>query len=233
MTVDDAPEFANLLDLLAEALDAPASELRKLAYFDALQDLSLVDVADAVRRLMKTARFFPKPVDIREAILGDVAGVIESEWLAMRTAMHVVGAYRTLICQNPALGQTIQAVFGSWPEACSADFSPEMWSSKRKEFDRVYRVFAERAREVIQPIVLKGIAQGHNDQQSAWTRFTAYGWLAGRTARVLTVAEAQPYLGGAKLLEASTEAYRELTPEESAAALQSAFEKTLKTKEMS
>jgi len=231
VTRDDVPAFATLLDTLAEALDAPVSELRKLAYFDALSDLEFPAVATAVRGLMRTARFFPKPVDIREAVLGDVESIIESEWLALHTAMATVGAYRSLICQNATLGQTIVALFGSWPDACRADFTAEMWTAKRKEFGRVYRLYAGDLRLPTNPTVLKGLSQIANEHQDDWSRFIGYGLLSGRTARLLTPAEAQEHVGTTRLLEAP-EPSGELSPSDSALALKDAFDRVMKDKGM-
>lgn len=232
MTVDDAKRFGTLVDLVAEGFSMPASELKKLAYFDALADLEYEDVAHAMRGLLRTARYFPKPVEIRDAVLGDFASRVEAEWLAMREAMTVVGAYRTLICESSALGQTLVAVFGSWPDACRAEFTPEIWAAKRKEFDRVYRVFASDP-PLATPTILRGLAQVNNGHNQDWSKFTHYGALAGRTARLLSAAEAQVLAGGTRLLEASSRTPdRELTPTEASAAFQHAFDRALHAKGM-
>jgi hypothetical protein len=239
VTIDDAPEFTKLLDLLGETFRTEVSEIRRLAYFDALSDIPLADVAVAVRALLRTAKFFPKPVEIREAVYGDLGRVIESEWLALHQAMATIGAYRSLICDNPVLGQTILAMFGSWPQACRTDLSDEMWAATRKEFDRVYRVYAADYQRLSaddqQPTVLKGLAQINNEHKPDWSRYTQFGALTGRTARVLTETEAQGRLGTARLLEparASDEGERELNPDEARAALKAALDRVVTEKGM-
>lgn len=232
MTRDDAEKFGKLIEATAEILDAPVSELRQLGYFAALADLDYDAIASAVQSHIRTSKFFPKPAEIRELVLGGFESLIEAQWIAMRDAMRVVGAYRSLICWNPALAYTVLAVFSSWPGACTADFTPEMWAAKRKEFDRAYRVFAGRELPP-DPVILPGSCQIHNDQNPAWTRFTGYGVLEGSRARVLSLDEAQAFLTSRRLTapaKALPEPERELSPDEARTALESAVSRIAKEK---
>jgi hypothetical protein len=66
MTDDDRGWFGEQLALLGEVFNEPVSALRAAAYWDALHDLPARAVRAAMHDLVGSARFFPKPVEIRE-----------------------------------------------------------------------------------------------------------------------------------------------------------------------
>lgn len=160
MTVDDLEAFFARLAALSELFDARFSDAKSTLYFEALRDLPFDDVVAATNAAAKTCTFMPKPAEIRKLAVGDDEDQAERAWLALRSAMRVAGAYASLATEDPALGETVVAMFGSWPGACESDFSPEMWSSKRKEFSRVYRVLRDRA--LTGTRYLLGVCEHHN-----------------------------------------------------------------------
>jgi hypothetical protein len=135
-------------------------------YFRALQDLPWETVKVGCRRALSQCRFLPKPVEIRELAGGPVESAedrTERAWLAWRNAARAVGSYKSLVIQESALAMTLVAMFGGWPQACTAEFSAEMWAAKRKEFGRVYRVM--QSRETGGPVRLPG----HHERTNALT----------------------------------------------------------------
>lgn len=72
MRDEDRVEFANGLHVLAETFREPVSEIRSEGYWDALKDLHLESWQFAVRQALKSCRFFPKPVELREMVEGGV-----------------------------------------------------------------------------------------------------------------------------------------------------------------
>lgn len=158
MTRAESQPLLERLIGLSEVFRAPLSPAAQQLYFEALQDLDLPPVLAALGTLARTARWFPKPAEIRQLVEGDAEARVEQAWLAWRTAARRVGAYRPVLVADPVLAETLTAVFGGWVAACAADFSPEMWASKRKEFGRVYQVLAGRA--LTGPRELPGLAPG-------------------------------------------------------------------------
>lgn len=154
---DSAPLLERLIGL-SEVFRTPLSPAAQQLYFEALQDLDVAPVLAALSTLARTARFFPKPADIRQLVEGDAEARIEQAWLTWRAAARRIGSYRPVVTDDPALAETLIAVFGGWVQACGAEFSPEMWASKRKEFSRTYSVFA--ARGLTGPRELPGLAPG-------------------------------------------------------------------------
>src|SRR4029453_8106391 len=159
-------EFAARMVGLGELFNVEFSAARMALYFESLRDLPLEDVAMALNLAVKTCTFLPKPAELRTMILGGDGDRIEQAWLLLRAAMPRAGAYATVITSDAALGQTILAMFESWPKACAADLSPEMWTAKRKEFGRVYAVM--RRRQQREPAHLPGLVESANGGRPEW-----------------------------------------------------------------
>lgn len=144
MTKSDARELIERLNGLAELYDKKISPAVHQIWFNSLKDLELVPVLEAMNHLVCTSKYMPKPSEVRDLVCGDAASASETAWIAWREAAAKVGGYSSLLIEDPVLAETLTAMFGSWVKACAAEFSEEMWSAKRKEFERVYRVMALR-----------------------------------------------------------------------------------------
>jgi hypothetical protein len=192
MHVNDSSEFVRRLVLLGELFDALLSPAKQALYFEALRDLPFDEVAAALNAAAKVCTFMPKPAELRKLAVGDDEDQAEQAWLALRGAMRSAGAYASLATEDPALGDTIAAMFGTWPEACHTELSPEMWSSKRKEFGRVYRVLRDRG--LVGSRYLAGIAEQQNAGRSDWLKYVTVAVLGPRgTIRQLRGDEAETY----------------------------------------
>lgn len=190
MTDADRPRFAALLGGLGEAFNEPISDARLEIYFLALADLPVGDVQAAIAAVLRTQVFFPRPATIREAVHGRPSDLTETAWLSWRKAAKRIGGAGSVVFSDPALAETLVAMFGGWPGACYADFSDEMWAAKRKEFDRVYHVFAQRG--------LTGTRHLAGTQEQANGRlgeYTPLGFLDGLTVRALEAAERDALAG--------------------------------------
>lgn len=164
MNISDSGEFGRRLVTLAELFDLKLSPQRQALYFEALRDLSFDAVAGALNHAAKSCTFFPKPAELRTFACGDSEDHTEAAWLMFRQAMRIAGSYASVAVDDAALGESILAVFGSWPGACLAELSPEMWASKRKEFGRVYRVMRQRNLEGAR--YLPGLAETQNTSRN-------------------------------------------------------------------
>jgi len=189
MTRNDFATFSARLVVLAELFDAKFSEGKILLYFEALSDLPLERVIQALDEAARRCSFMPKPADLRTMAIGDDEQTIELAWMMLRRAMRAVGSYSSLVVSDPVLAEVITAMFGSWPAACAAEFSAEMWASKRKEFGRLYRVMA--ARGLVGPRYLAGICEQANAGVKEWLSFVPVKRLNGDEIQTLTVAEAE------------------------------------------
>lgn len=109
--------------------------------------------------------------------------------MACRSAMRAVGSYTSLVVTDPALGEAIPAVFGSWPAACAADLSPEMWAATRKEFGRVYRALLRR--HLVGARYLAGICEQQNSGKAEWLAYVPVKRLVGCAIEALTSSQAE------------------------------------------
>jgi hypothetical protein len=129
--------------LLSQAFNESLSELRLEAYWIALNDCDIAALEMAAHNAMRTAKFFPRPAELRERFEGTGEDDAEKAWQLYKAEARRVGGYASPKLEA-ALAETLVLVFGSWESACWSDFSPEMWASKRKEFGRTYRILRQR-----------------------------------------------------------------------------------------
>lgn len=144
MTVDDFDPFVERLVGLGELFDKTLSASQQLLYFEALRDLDLAVVIPAMTQAARECKFFPKPIELRTLAVGDDAVHAEDAWQIYKRMAVEIGGYVSPMFGDAAFADALVAVFGSWEQACWIDLSPEMWASKRKEFDRVYRILRQR-----------------------------------------------------------------------------------------
>jgi hypothetical protein len=191
MTTDEMPDFLSALVTLAEQFRQTLSASQQARYFDTLRDLPLDALDRAITAASGACSFFPQPVELRAFAQGGTDDdLTEGAWMALRRAMPVLGYVASVSVRDAALGEAILAVFGSWPGACLAEFSPEMWASKRKEFGRVYRVL--RSRGLTGGRYLVGATEQQNAGRRDWLRFVPVGRIEGDgTVQHLTFAEAE------------------------------------------
>lgn len=189
MTTQDLSAFSAQLVTLAELFDAPLSESKLWLYFEALRDLSLEQVRTAILSAAKTATFMPKPAELRRLAVGDTEDAAERAWMIFRRALQSAGAYASLVVADPALAETITAVFESWPAACAVELSPEMWAAKRKEFGRVYRVCVQRG--LVGARYLPGICEQQNSGRRDWLTYVPVKRLEGHTVEALSFDDAE------------------------------------------
>jgi hypothetical protein len=188
MTATDLETFSARLVTLAELFEAPLSESKIWLYFEALADLPAERVMAACVDAARRYRFMPKPAELRTLAVGDQEEAIEAAWMAFRHAMRVVGSYASLVVADPVLGETIVAMFQSWPAACVAELSAEMWTAKRKEFGRVYRTIASRG--MVGSRYLLGLCEQQNAGKPEWLAYVPVKRLAGNAIEALTVEQA-------------------------------------------
>lgn len=191
MDIGDSTEFRNRLVALAELFDGKLSASKQALYFEALRDIPFPDVAAAIGAAVKACTFMPKPAELRKLAVGDSEDLAEAAWLLFRQALRSVGAYTSIALTDAALGETVLALFGGWPEACRAEYSPEMWSSKRKEFGRIYRVFRDRALGGAR--YLPGLTEMANAGREDWRKYFALAVLDGHEVLRLDGDEAETY----------------------------------------
>lgn len=135
------PELAALITTLLETLGQEATEPRLAGYWMGLCDLDSQQLANAVTRLIRSARAMPSVGEIRAA-----AGVPDEDAAAMiawtEAARAVsLGPYRHVDFTDSAINAAIRNM-GGWPAFCErfSSTDSEMWA--RNNFLKAYKSFA-------------------------------------------------------------------------------------------
>lgn len=157
MTESDRLKFAAYLTGVAEVLEAQLSEMKITLYFEALKDLDLDDISRACSYLIQSARFFPKPAEIREAIQGNAEdrAMIALQQLKQAIAEH--GTYKSIKFTDAKIHAVVQAL-GGWVSLGEKTYDEWVWIDK--DFVRIYRAFLSR--DVQCPDHLVGMTEHSN-----------------------------------------------------------------------
>lgn len=141
MTKDDMKAFTEMLDFLAEGLGTDMTAVKYRFYFAALSDLSLDDIKMAANQIARTATFFPKPVDFRDAIAGDVDTKAVQAWEKVMRGKSSVGSYGSVEFDDPVIHSVI-SMMGGWVSVCRMEeFDSEKW--QRIEFEKSYKALSK------------------------------------------------------------------------------------------
>ena len=151
MTDSDKPAFARVLYALGETFNEPVSEIRAEAYFDALCDLPVEAVLTAARAAIRHAKFFPRPVELREAVEGNVEDRAEVAWNAVRALVRrygypgVDGRGMPPDFPDEATCRAAMELFGGWRSLCEClpASGPELLGVA-KNFKSSYAAYARR-----------------------------------------------------------------------------------------
>lgn len=118
MTQEDARTFAKGMLLLGETFNEPVSEMRIDAYFEALSDLPIETVSQAVRLALKACRFFPRPVELREMVEGTAAGNADAAWGEVLTEVRRVGYVGVPRFTDARTERAVRETWGGWQQLC-------------------------------------------------------------------------------------------------------------------
>jgi hypothetical protein len=181
MTNRDSAEFARLFVGLAQAFDKQASDLLIQIYFDSLKDFSLEAVTTAVNQAVHTKKFFPKVAELRELIVGNPEDRAAGAWTAFLEAA-ANGGTASVKFSDRATAAAMDAVFGSWLEACRllsaggtdektgrqvGGCTDEMLASYQKSFLKQYAAATNSKRDV--ELYRAGLSEvSMREQGAAW-----------------------------------------------------------------
>ena len=167
MTEADRPTFAEAMHVLGETFNEPVSTIRAEAYFDALSDLEWWQVERAVRTSLKTATFFPKPVELRALVEGTTEEKADTAWGEVIQQVRAVGYMGRPRFSDPGTFTAIQALWGGWQQLCETlpNEGPELvgWV---KQFKATFQTLTHR-----------------ETRQQLGSGFTSVGDLASGTRR--------------------------------------------------
>lgn len=151
MTDADREGFAAVLFALGDTFDAAISDTRMEIYFRALADLPLQAVTDAAVVHMRHGKFFPRPVELREAVDGSLEDRAEVAWTQLLRLVRRVGYWGKPEWPDPVLERAAKELYGGWRALCERlpGEGPELLGAA-KLFKATYAAYARReARETL------------------------------------------------------------------------------------
>lgn len=123
------------------------NDVQVSAYLDGLAPFSAAEFEAASRVWMRRSKWFPALSELLEILRGpEVDPAIQAvlAWAAVDAAVRQVGAYRGVQFADPAVGECVLQVFGSWRRACAFDFDSAGWASRRQQFVGLFPTIARR-----------------------------------------------------------------------------------------
>lgn len=159
-------KFDSILIAMAEVYDQTLSEERLSLYYEALKDMSFEEFQIAANKVARTSRFFPKPVDFRESVMGSIEDKALEALTLVEDAMRRVGQYKTVVFPDKVIHMVVEALNG-WERCCSMDTENE-WKWVRKEFIALYKVFAANPKQYPEKLI------GYHERLNTVNRHLAY-----------------------------------------------------------
>lgn len=166
MTDGDKKQFAAILGALAEIFGQEMSKPKLNLYFGALKDLTIEQIERAGEQLAGTAKFFPRPVEFREAVEGSTLDRAAVAWRTL-CGLCAHSGYPSLQITDGALAYAIEEM-GGYREAVAKihDASPEMERAYQKTFEQFYKIGQARG---AQPKYILGEFEARNRGLQSWT----------------------------------------------------------------
>lgn len=178
MKTNDHDEFVLLIQALASTFRHEPTEAMFEGYRMGLDDLEITAIKRAAWKAMRSCRFMPTVVELRE-----LAGVVSPQhravlaWEAFRKAVTTVGIYRSPDFDDAAINATVRNL-GGWERFLDRmETEGDKWC--RIDFERVYQVVADTSPESERGAPLLGICDRQN-------MFNGYREAVGPPVKVCT-----------------------------------------------
>lgn len=148
---------------LAITLGELVSKERLQAYFDALTDEHEPEaILEAIRKAVKTCKFFPKPAELIELMTGGKGGGKDPAvaWQEVLKAIEEIGPYGNVEFSDGAIGAAVMGL-GGWPSLCEMSYEELTLQRIPAKFAALYSEAVRNGRHRT-PGVLTGIIDRDN-----------------------------------------------------------------------
>lgn len=139
--MQDEVKFKEYMAALGEIHDRKVSGTLAEIYWQVLEPFDDDQCENVFKRLLREAKFFPKPSEFLELLQGRRDHDGTAAWLEVLGTVKRVGCYRSVRFSDPVIHSVIQAM-GGWPRFADMRVDDEKW--KQKEFEKLYSVISER-----------------------------------------------------------------------------------------
>lgn len=162
MTDDDKTSFAHIMIGLAENYGQTVTKEGLKLRFDALRQFSLEEVTNAAMGMLYDRKWssMPTVADFRDYMCGGTAeDKAEVEAGKVVEAVRHVGAYRSVVFDDPVTQAVISRAFGGWVRLCR-EMTDREEKFFRKDFARAYGSYSRQGIRV--GGVLLGLSESEN-----------------------------------------------------------------------
>lgn len=139
-------KFTTLFTGLCELFDKKISQALTGIYVEALSGYGIDRIENAIKQAAVGCRFFPKPVELIEFMSGGKSAVEDrsvSEGAAVLVAIKRIGAYQSVVFDDPVTTAVIAEYFGGWAKLCAELMADqEQWFLK--DFEKAYRAYSRQ-----------------------------------------------------------------------------------------
>jgi hypothetical protein len=151
--------FMKNMVAIGEMYGKPLSPEMLQMYYMVLEEMTDNQFKQAVKVIMRTHVWntLPKPAEFIEAIKPDTDSQAIMAWQKIENTMARVGAYKTVIFDDPLIHGFIQGFEGCWPGLCSKTIEEMIWI--RKDFEKYYKAISPDSIDC-RPLI--GISEGEN-----------------------------------------------------------------------
>jgi hypothetical protein len=125
---------------LAELHNFKLSELKVELYFRILQRFPGREVVQAIDIAMQTTKFFPKPAELVEIIMGSATDRAAIAWNTFLEIIRRIGPSDSVVFEDSRLSATVD-YFGGWDEVHKWKTDELTW--RRQEFIKIYASFRQ------------------------------------------------------------------------------------------
>lgn len=143
MKQEDKARFASALAGMGEVFDREIKVAVAEIYFRALEKFTIDEVEAGISKACSSLRFFPKPVEIIEAIAGGSQGLEDRAYVEATKALEAVkriGTYSSVVFDDPVTQAVIMQHFGGWQMLSEMRVEDEKWFLK--DFAKSYASFS-------------------------------------------------------------------------------------------
>lgn len=120
---------------LAELHNFKLSELKVELYFKILQRFPGREVAQAIEIALQTTKFFPKPAELVEIIMGSASDRAAIAWNTFLDIVRRIGPSDSVVFEDTRLSAIVD-YFGGWEEVHKWKSDELTW--RRQEFIKIY-----------------------------------------------------------------------------------------------
>ena len=163
MTNKDEPRFIQAFTGLCAYFDKSYSDMLLEIYWQGLKDMEIEDVEHSFYVAFKTAKFFPKIAELREAHEGGPEGKALLAWEQLQEAIRRGGANESVLFVDSKITRVIE-LLGGWFQVC-------MWPAtelqfRRHEFIQAYKAIHSGG----PPRLLAGVMERENRARGYFDR---------------------------------------------------------------